>query len=279
MCCLRCNSLRSPQDTHAINVYLLDGSTWQRLKAIATQPTNMGGLNLMKEGSRQYKWLFSKSPPKIIDERPECYAEFLRWLIPRQTQLMPLVERDLELRTLKMPQAARALASLRCIKAGALRCIDYVMIKKGLHVFYFVKGRHSMMEGEEGMYLHELAETAANIITSREADPAVLKAIDLDIETLKDLGFRPQDPQVNMTWFDVTNVLIQGLDPETSEELMPLIYGYHERVTQRMASHLLINAEQISRTLTILAYLFRSSLNSHVVGCLTWCIHHVGSTR
>ena len=75
------------KDINSCNVYLRDGVTWSRLKLIASQAPAVGGLGLMTYGSTQYHQFFSSAPPAMIDERPECTALFLKWLLPRQRQL------------------------------------------------------------------------------------------------------------------------------------------------------------------------------------------------
>ena len=95
--------------TTSINVYLRDGVTWSRLKSICHRPRSEQGLGIFAESSREFVKLFERSPPGLVDQRPECVGEFLEWLIPRQATLAKLVEKDLTQRDLRKRQAREEL--------------------------------------------------------------------------------------------------------------------------------------------------------------------------
>ena len=122
--------------TEAINVYLRDGVTWIRLGAIACQSPQDGGLGLMRHESREYYAIFGASPPVMIEDRPECTAQFLKWLCPKQRVLLQCIQVDLQQRNLKIKQAARALETLADRKQCVLRHIDAVLVHKGLYLFH-----------------------------------------------------------------------------------------------------------------------------------------------
>ena len=76
-------------DTDAICVYLRDGVTWPRLRAIATTSRAQGGLGLLRETSGAARDVFGRAPPSIIEDRPETTALFILWLLPRRS--LPIV--------------------------------------------------------------------------------------------------------------------------------------------------------------------------------------------
>ena len=90
--------MESRKAVDALETYLADGVTWTRLSAIATSTVHQGGIALMRYQSTLYKFVFGKSPPHIIDDRPETNVAFLEWLIPRERHILPCVEKDLEQR-------------------------------------------------------------------------------------------------------------------------------------------------------------------------------------
>jgi hypothetical protein len=72
------------QDLCIVAAYLHEGITWRRLQSIATSTAGQGGLGLMIVNSDRFVEVFNKSPPSLIDGRPETTLEFIRWLQPRQ---------------------------------------------------------------------------------------------------------------------------------------------------------------------------------------------------
>jgi hypothetical protein len=115
---------------NAINVYLRDGTTWNRMKAICVHTRELGGIGLFAETSSQFQMLFKSSPPKIIEDRPECVSEFLTWLLPRQTALALLVSHDLDTRDLRFAQARVARDSLNDRMESLLRRVAQPLVKK-----------------------------------------------------------------------------------------------------------------------------------------------------
>ena len=78
--------------TIAINTYLRDGLTWSRLAAIATLPEAAGGLALMRPRSREYRDVFDKAPPGIIEDRPETYKRLPRVAGPSRAHAESIVQ-------------------------------------------------------------------------------------------------------------------------------------------------------------------------------------------
>ena len=126
--------------TEAANVYLRDGVTWRRLGAIAVQSVAQGGLGLFRDGSREYKKIFGTSPPRLIDQRPECTVDFIAWLLPKQSVLAQCAAVDLQQRDLNFPQVALALQTLSNRKECVLRHLDAILLKKSLY-FAFLNNR------------------------------------------------------------------------------------------------------------------------------------------
>ena len=86
-------------DLKALAAYLSDGTTWSRLKDIATTGPAQGGLQLFRDTSQQCKDLFGKSPSAIIVTRPDTDLQFLKLLEDKEHVLHRLAVRDLEQRT------------------------------------------------------------------------------------------------------------------------------------------------------------------------------------
>ena len=101
----------------AIHTYLHDGVTWTSLQAISVQSREDGGLQMYVLNGERYVSFFGKSPPRMQDQRPELTKLFLQWLVPRFQDLAKLAEQDIQVRRLKLPQAAAALA---CLKSRSL---------------------------------------------------------------------------------------------------------------------------------------------------------------
>ena len=70
----------SELDYKDLAAYLVEGVTWGRLKAIATQAPEAGGLGLFEESSRTRNEIFSSSASAIIKNRPETDHTFLEFL-------------------------------------------------------------------------------------------------------------------------------------------------------------------------------------------------------
>ena len=108
----------------AVCMYLRDGSTWTRFRAIAVQPRDLGGIQLLVDGSKQFQDVFAVAPPLIVDERPETVATFLSWLIPKENVLSALAKRDFELRNLSSKQFKVAEQSLQCMNDRVYRAVN-----------------------------------------------------------------------------------------------------------------------------------------------------------
>ena len=51
----------------ALAAYLVEGTTWKRLRDLATRSVPQGGLGLFTDSSQQCKDVFGKSPSAIVE--------------------------------------------------------------------------------------------------------------------------------------------------------------------------------------------------------------------
>ena len=56
----------SELDYQHLAAYIVDGVTWGRLRAVATQTREDGGLGLFKDGSNDCNDIFSRGPSAIL---------------------------------------------------------------------------------------------------------------------------------------------------------------------------------------------------------------------
>ena len=93
----------------------------------------------MRHASTQFRDTFNVAPTKIIEERPECVATFLAWLLPKEPILAQCMEVDMQQRNLNAKATKAAFATLRNRTHRVLRHVDLVMLKKSLFLFYKIK--------------------------------------------------------------------------------------------------------------------------------------------
>ena len=108
---------------------LVDGVSWDRLRAIATQAPEEGGLGLFTDGSRKCKEIFSTSPSAIIKNKPETDHTFLEFLKGKEHTLHLIAERDLQQRPSSGPEASKAALSLGDIGLRIFR----TALREGIH--------------------------------------------------------------------------------------------------------------------------------------------------
>ena len=117
--------------------YLVDGVTWGRLRAIATQAPEEGGLGLFTDGSRKCKEIFSASPSAIIKNRPETDHTFLEFLKGKEHTLHLIADRDLQQRPSLGPEASKAALSLGDIGLRIFRTVLCEVIHRCLFLHYW----------------------------------------------------------------------------------------------------------------------------------------------
>ena len=184
--------------TIAINTYLRDGLTWSRLAAIATLPEAAGGLALMRPRSREYRDVFDKAPPGIIEDRPETYKDFLEWLVHREHTLKVLCNRDFEQRRLTGKEFRRAQESLNSRQAYLFRRIDVVLLQRGLSFYYHVKKHHHICSTKG---FDTLVDGFMSLITSVNVDQEFL---DLYHISKEDLGLDDDLGAGVVSWIEVS---------------------------------------------------------------------------
>ena len=122
-----------------LNSYLTNDQSWQRLAAIATQTPAQGGLGLVAYGSAAFQRVFRKAPPKLIDDRPDCYVDFLQWLGSRQVFLKKCISLDLQQRNLRRSWGAKGIVTLASRFDCLARKVECVLFSRAMYPYYKVK--------------------------------------------------------------------------------------------------------------------------------------------
>lgn len=131
----------SDLDYKALAAYLVDGITWSRLREIAVQPRDLGGLQLFRDGSAQCKNLFGCSPSAIILTRPDTDLQFLKLLSGKEHLLHQLASKDLEQRSLGKDTRA-AIESLGDLQQRCYRRILAEILERCMFLLYWT-AKHS----------------------------------------------------------------------------------------------------------------------------------------
>jgi hypothetical protein len=134
---LRASSL----DYRALAAYLVEGIAWSRLREIATRGPRDGGLQIFKDGSRQCKEIFGKSPAAIISTRPETDLNFLKLLKGEEHVLHRLATKDLEQRALS-EETRKAVSNLGDNNLRICRTILVEILERCMFLLYW-NGKHS----------------------------------------------------------------------------------------------------------------------------------------
>eukprot|EP00959_Pyramimonas_sp_CCMP1952_P002642 54305-Pyramimonas_sp.AAC.1 len=96
----------------------------------------------MTDASVAFNRFFGVSPPKTLEGRPECTAMLLEWLLDDREQILKtLIEHDLNTRSLQKSCGKTALDTLSSLDDCVKRRIDFELLKRSLHLFYFSKGK------------------------------------------------------------------------------------------------------------------------------------------
>jgi len=248
------------KSTKSLCAYLRDGVTWTRLRAISTQPVALGGLALLRDGSRAFHAIFRKSPPSVLDERPETALHFIEWLLPRQDTLRKLVAHDLEQRSLTMMQATVARATLTSRTDCVLRHIARVIISKCLYLFYYAKSKEHIAAHDD---FTDLIERASDIITSLRLDDATLALLGYTRQELIDNGV---SNETMCHWVELVISEIPGIQQTEIDEVLPSCIEFHRTVCLRAATHLSLTAHNIDRTSWISARLLSKDPRKAQIG-------------
>ena len=186
-----------------------------------------------------------------MDERPECHADFLGWLIPRWDDLSRLSCRDQEIRNLQGETNRKAIAALASPDGPAYRRVEFILLKKSLYLFYYSKKKHNITES--GTSFKALVEHATNILTSDRVDEHVRELLGITRETLDEVGWgQPDDGRHVLSWLELAIRLLPTITNDAADRLVDAIQPYYVRLTTRMATHLQITADQIARIIALL---------------------------
>ena len=131
-------------DYRALAAYFVDGVTWTRLRAIATQMPATGGLDLFRDGTRDCKKIFGNSPSAIVLTRPETDLNFLRFLAGKEHILHQLAKRDLEQRTSLGQDVVTAVENLGDIGNRIRRSILCEILERCMFLAHW-SGKHAMV--------------------------------------------------------------------------------------------------------------------------------------
>ncbi len=229
--------------TLALNTYLHEGITWSRLQGIACHSIEDGGLNLVRENSREWHRLFHKEPPKMMDQRPECTLLFLEWLIPVHSTLAKLAAHDIRTRDLQDPNAAIAVATLQSARDQAWRYIDCVMLHKSLYLFYFAKDQEIIIATRN---FDELISKAEEIIWSIAVDEYVLKICDVTMADLQDIGWTDR---TKTTWVELCLLICEGWNKDMVADALRDAEEYRFALATAMVAYLAGTCKNIARQL------------------------------
>ena len=164
-----CTYLNSAQST-----------TWWHLQCIAVHPPEDGGLGLFREGSREFREIFSAMPGTIVEERPESVMNFLRFLRGREAALAPLAAQDVATRSLKQG-AHDAAAALANVAGRVERSIMAELLHRSLHL-----ARHGNLTRHVASHtrLADLLDNAAKVILDLLPTHTTLERFGVTSETV-----------------------------------------------------------------------------------------------
>ena len=210
-------------------------TTWWQMQCIAVHPLADGGLGLFREGSREFRAVFSQMLGTIVEDRPESVMNFLRFLRGREKTLALCAAKDVVARDLKQGayMAAEALANV----AGRVeRSIMAELLHRSLHL---------ERQGNLTRYiatstrLSDLLDKACKVLFERAATSSPLERFGVT---------PPQMPSWRArTWVEVA-VRLEYPDEAEFQRHLPQLNAFHLRVAGRMEAHLKLRGENVLRT-------------------------------
>ena len=231
-------------DYRALAAYLVDGTTWNRHREIATTSVPQGGLALFRDGSPECKAIFGKSPGAIISSRPDTDLQFLKLLEGKEHVLHKLATKDLEQRSLSAETKA-AIRNLGDIKARINRRILAELIERCFFLLYW-NGHHTTVASETSW------DTLMNLMVSGimdlEISEKVLERFSTTEEDLVAMDPRPK------TWVELA-VYHVVQERDLVAERLPEALEFHRKVSDQAGSHLKLLADNTFRTPWIAAKL------------------------
>ena len=219
--------------TNSLCVYLREGITWTRLKAVATQPLEHGGLNIMAEGDAEYVRFFSRAPPNILEDRPETASEFLKWLVAH----------DVDQRSLRSPSSRTAVETLGQRDDFLKRRLCQVVIEKGLFMYYYCK-EHTHIAFKTTFA--DLIGRASTIVTSLAADDDFFRSFYLTRDEVLARGIT-QHQLDTMNWVELVMRTADGMTDAEFTNTVDAMLRFQSLVAFKMASHMQLTANNMER--------------------------------
>ena len=216
--------------TSELCAYLNQGTTWSRLKAIATSTIAEGGLGLVQANGPQFKALFAEAPMTVLEDRPESAMRFLTWLRhgAREATLSQCAAQDLLQRTNLGPGAAKAVASLASREMRLKRGILGELLYRGLHL-----ARVSNLK-------HRIAYEATMQRTLQQGTDYLM-----NLECTTTVALRLGVPlRGGRTWVEEYVRACLATEEEV-DEAMQSLSAFHLMVAGRMAAHLKLVMENL----------------------------------
>ena len=228
----------SALDYRALAAYLVDGITWNRLKAIATTTRAEGGLGICTEGSRAYKNLFHTAPSAIIETRPDSDLKLLKFLNGKEHILFDLASRDLTQRTALSEKTKKAVENLGDIDKRIHRAVLAELLERCFFLLYW-NGKHN----------HLARETSCEELFDKGS--ALVLDTDVSGEAVTRLGSTPEevaamDPRPK-TWVELCVYNVVG-DMDLVAARLPGALDFHRAVATKAASHLKLLKDNTLRT-------------------------------
>jgi hypothetical protein len=225
-------------DYKALAAYLIDGITWSRFRAIATQAPGEGGLSLFRDGSQACKAIFSVSPSSIVQTRPDTDLKFLEFLKGKERTLHRLASRDLEQRTSLGAEFSMAVLNLGDISLRILRLVLCEILHRCMFLMHW-SSKHPKVAAECSW--DELVAKAVEILVDLSLTPKALERFQTTPEALEGMVDPPK------TWVELAVLEVVGEEDLVAEHLKPAL-DFHRKVTDQAAAHLALLADNTFRT-------------------------------
>jgi hypothetical protein len=161
-------------DYRALAAYFVDGVTWTRLRALAVQRNELGGLQLFGDGTKACKKIFGTSPSAIVLTRPETDLNFLRFLAGKEHILHRLATVDLEQRPSLAQDVVIAVNNLGDISKRIQRSILCEILERCMYLAHY-SGKHPMVADSTSW--DALLCQASFTIMDLELTPVVLQRL------------------------------------------------------------------------------------------------------
>ena len=254
-------------DYRSLCSYLTDGVTWSRLRALAVQPEDEGGLGLFQDGSRQCQAIFMTAPSGIVTTRPETDLKFLKFLSGKEHVLHRLAVKDLEQRQLG-PETISAVQKLGDIKARIRRAILGELLERCFFLYYW-NSKHNLVVLETTW--QELLAKATEILWNLDVSNEFLERIGSSREDFDALVPEPK------TWVEMVVLQVVG-DRDLVDVHLAEAVEFHRSVTDSSASHLALVGENTFRTPWLAATIL-SSDRVRAQGAAKDLAMHLATTR